>query len=66
MKNFYYQKLKYCIKYVPKLKWYNKRPYVYPKTENESLLISYFSNGTKSYVWGTPGKAFEKKFLMKV
>lgn len=52
----------YGIKFVPNFKWYYKKPYLYPKLEESNLFISYFSNGTRSYAWGTPGKAFQKNF----
>jgi glycosyltransferase involved in cell wall biosynthesis len=56
----------YGVTFVPKISWYKNEPYMYPKNKDKSLLVSYFSNGTKSYVWGTPGKAFEKEFLINV
>lgn len=46
-----------------KNKWYAKSPYIFPANKTQSLLVSYFSNGTRSYLWGTPGKAYKTNFI---
>lgn len=49
-----------------KKKWYEKSPYMFPVNQSHSLFVSYFSNGTRSYLWGTPGKAYKTIFIKKL
>jgi len=56
----------YGVKLIPNPKWYNSKSYMYPQMKDDSLLVSFFSKGAKNYLWGTPGKAFDRQFLIKV
>lgn len=51
---------------IPKLKWYNKKPYLYPKENEKFLLSAFFSNTRNNYETKTAGKAFSKNFLYKL
>lgn len=44
-------------------RWYDRRPYMFPVNQTQSLLVSYFANGTRSYLWGTPGKSYKASFI---
>ena len=46
-----------------KKRWYEKSPYMFPIDQSQSLLVSYFSNGTRSYLWGTAGKVYKTSFI---
>ena len=47
-------------------KWYEKSPYMFPVNQTQDLFVSYFSNGTRSYLWGTAGKVYKKSFIKKL
>lgn len=49
-----------------KRKWYEKEPYMFPVNKTDSLLVSYFSNGSRSYLWGIAGKAYKTSFIKKI
>lgn len=49
-----------------KRKWYEKAPYMFPVNLTDDLLVSYFSNGTRSYLWGTAGKIYKTSFIKKI
>lgn len=44
-------------------RWYDIPPYIFPVNQTQSLLVSYFANGTRSYLWGTPGKSYKASFI---
>lgn len=44
-------------------KWYQKKSIFYPKNCEEWILKSFFFQGRKRYVCGTPGKIFKRSFL---
>lgn len=44
-------------------RWHDRPPYMFPVNQTQSLLVSYFANGTRSYLWGTPGKSYKASFI---
>ena len=54
------------VEYFPGIKWYKRKPVHYPALNNKTLLEAFFSKGNVSYACGTPGKAYSRKFLLKL
>jgi len=58
--------LLYGITYVPKRKWYVRSIHAYPPLENQSLLEACFGDIKRNHVLGSPGKAYERNFLLQI
>lgn len=54
------------VEYIPTIKWYKRKPVIYPELKNKNLLESFFSKGNVSYACGTPGKAYSRTFILQL
>lgn len=56
----------YGVEYLPEIKWYKRKPIIYPDLNNKTLLEAFFSKGNVSYACGTLGKAYSRHFLLRL
>lgn len=54
------------VEYLPAIKWYKRKPVIYPELNDKTLLEAFFSKGNVSYACGTLGKAYSRVFLLQL